>query len=71
MINKLRKLKFKVVILIISIIYLVLIFKFENISNLILSSMVLQTILTNPLGYILMGQKIRFRLNDLYIFKLN
>ena len=71
MINKLRKLKFKIGILMLSIIYLILIFKFENISNLLLSSMILQSILTNPLGYILMGQKPRFCLNDLYIFKLN
>lgn len=69
MINKLRKLKFKVVLLVISVIYLYLVFKFESISNLVLAAMVLEAFLTNPLGYILMGQKIRFRLNDLYIFK--
>lgn len=71
MINKLRKLKFKFAILTISILYLILIFKFESISNLILGAMVLEALLTNPLGYILMGHKSRFRLNDLYIFKLN
>lgn len=71
MINKKRKLKFKLCIVIISIIYLFLIFKFEVISNLILGAMCLEALLTNPLGYILMGQRIRFRLNDLYIFKLN
>lgn len=71
MINKLRKLKFKLAIIVISIIYLVLIFNFENISNLILAAMVLEALLTNPLGYIIMGNEPRFRLNDLYIFKLN
>lgn len=71
MINKIRKLKFKLVILIISIIYLILIFKFESLSNLILAAMILESLLTNPLGYILVGQKSRFRLNDLNIFKLN
>lgn len=69
MINKLRKMKFKVILLFISVIYLYLVFKFESISNLVLAAMVLEAFLTNPLGYILMGQKIRFRLNDLYIFK--
>lgn len=69
MINKLRKLKFKVILLVISVIYLYLVFKFESISNLVLAAMVLEAFLTNPLGYILMGQKVRFRLNDLYIFK--
>lgn len=69
MINKLRKLKFKVILLFISVIYLYLVFKFESISNLVLAAMVLEAFLTNPLGYILMGQKVRFRLNDLYIFK--
>lgn len=71
MINRLRKLKFKFAILTISILYLILIFKFESISNLILGAMVLEALLTNPIGYILMGHKSRFRLNDLYIFKLN
>ena len=70
MINKVRKLKFKLAILIISIIYLILIFKVEYIANLILAAMVLESILTNPLGYILMGQKVRFHLNDINIFKL-
>lgn len=70
MINKVRKLKFKLIILIISIIYLVLIFSVEYIANLILAAMVLESILTNPLGYILMGQKVRFHLNDINIFKL-
>lgn len=71
MISKVRKLKFKVSILIVSIIYLMLIFKISSLSNLILGAMILEGLLTNPLGYILMGQKIRFRLNDLNIFKLN
>ena len=70
MVNKVRKLKFKLAILTLSIIYLVLIFEIENISNLILASMVLESLLTNPLGYILMGQKVRFHLNDINIFKL-
>ena len=68
MINKLRKLKFKTVILIISILYLIIIIRFNNLANIILASMILESLLTNPLGYILMGQKIRFRLNDIYIF---
>jgi len=71
MINKVRKLKFKLFILIISIIYLILLFNYKSISNLILGALFLEALLTNPLGYILMGQKPRFRLNDLYIFKLN
>ena len=70
MINKVRKLKFKIAILIISIVYLILIFKVNYISNLILAAMILETLLTNPLGYILMGQKVRFHLNDINIFKL-
>lgn len=69
MISKIRKLKFKVIVLTISVVYLFIIFKFNSISNLVLSAMILETILTNPLGYILMGQRVRFRLNDLYIFK--
>ena len=71
MINKMRKLKFKGMILIICIIYLFFIICFKNISNLILGAMFLEALLVNPFGYILMGEEIRFRLNDLYIFKLN
>lgn len=70
MINKMRKLKFKFIMLIISLIYLALLFKVESASNLVLASMVLEALLTNPLGYILMGQKVRFRLNDINIFNL-
>lgn len=70
MINKVRKLKFKLAILIISIIYLVLIFKVEYIANMLLAAMILESFLANPLGYILMGQKVRFHLNDINIFKL-
>lgn len=70
MINKVRKLKFKIGILLLCLIYLILIFKVEFIANLILASMVLESLLTNPLGYILMGQKVRFHLNDINIFKL-
>ena len=70
MINKVRRMKFKLAILIISIIYLVLIFKIDYISNLILAAMILESLLANPLGYILMGQKVRFHLNDINIFKL-
>ncbi len=70
MINKVRKLKFKLVVLLTSIIYLILIFKVASISSLLLAAMVLETLLTNPLGYILMGQKARFHLNDINIFKL-
>lgn len=71
MINKLRKLKFKLAILVISILYLILMFNYESISNLLLAALVMEALLTNPLGYIIMGHKVRFRLNDLYIFKLN
>ena len=71
MINKMRKLKFKILILTISVIYLFLIIILDNISNLIIGAMLLESILVNPLGYILMGEKVRFRLNDLNIFKLN
>ncbi len=63
MINKKRKLKFKILILLISIIYLFLLLQYKSIANYILSAMVLQTILTNPIGYKIMGQQIRFRLN--------
>ena len=69
MINKLRKMKFKTAILTVSFIYLILMNKFENISNIVIASMVMEAILTNPLGYILMGQKVRFKLNDTFIFK--
>lgn len=68
MINKRRKLKFKFVELVISFIYLFLIIRFENISNLILGAMFLEGLLVNPLGYIVMGEEVRFRLNDIYIF---
>lgn len=71
MINKLRKLKFKLAVLSISVIYLYIIYKFPNISNLVIAGMVLEAFLSNPLGYLFMGQKVRFRLNDLNIFKLN
>jgi len=66
MINKKRKLKFKIVLLLLDLIYLVLILKFESLSNYIIAALILQTFLSSPLGYILMGQKIRFCLNDLY-----
>lgn len=69
MISKLRKLKFKTCILFISIIYLVIVYYNKNISNLIIASMVLEALLTNPLGYIFMGQKVRFKLNNIYLFK--
>lgn len=69
MINKRRKLKFKLVLLIISIIYLYIIVYFKNLSNLVLGAMLLECLLTNPLGYLLMGQKVRFKLNDIYLFK--
>ena len=71
MINKKRKLKFKVLLLIFSFIYLFIIIYFKNISNLILGSMFLEALLVNPIGYILMGEKVRFRLNDIYLFKQN
>ena len=69
--NKKRKLKFKLISVSFCLIYLLLIIKFDNISNLVLGSMFLESLLINPLGYIIMGEEIRFRLNDLYIFKLN
>lgn len=68
MINKVRKLKFKLIILIISFIYLFLILKFSNISNIILASMVLESFLVSPIAYILMGNKVRFRMNDIFVF---
>lgn len=70
-INKKRKFKFKLVELFLCFIYLLIIIYFENISNLVLGAMMLEALLVNPLGYILMGEKVRFRLNDLYMFKLN
>ncbi len=69
MINKKRKLKFKFISLIICIIYLFIINKFSSISNLIIAAMLLEGLLINPLGYILMGQKVRFKLNDIYLVK--
>ena len=69
MINKRRKLKFKIISLIICIIYLIMINNFPNISNLIIAAMLLEGLLINPLGYILMGQKVRFKLNDIYLVK--
>jgi len=71
MINKKRKLKFKIMLLIFSIIYLFIIIYFKNISNLVLGSMLLEALLVNPIGYILMGEEVRFRLNDIYLFKQN
>lgn len=71
MINKKRKLKFKFIILIFSIIYLFIIVYFKNISNLVLGSMLLEAMLVNPIGYILMGEEVRFRLNDIFLFKQN
>ena len=69
MINKKRKLKFKIIALIICIMYLIMINNIPSISNLIIASMLLEGLLINPLGYILMGQKVRFKLNDIYLVK--
>lgn len=69
LINKKRKLKFKLVLLIISVFYLYIILYYKNLSNLILGAMLLECLLTNPIGYLLMGQKIRFKLNDINLFK--
>lgn len=69
-INKKLKIKYKISIIIISFIYLFIIIKFKNISNLIIASMILEAFLASPLGYMLMGQKIRFKLNDIN-FNLN
>ena len=63
-----RKLVFKIIILVISIIYLIIMNNYLKLSSLIVSGMVLEALLTNPLGYILMGKKIRFRLNDILVF---
>ena len=71
MINKKRKLKFKFILLIFSIIYLFIIIYFKNISNIILGSMFLEALLVNPIGYILMGEEIRFSLNDINVFRQN
>lgn len=69
MINKKRKIKFKIYILLIDMIYLVLLIKFNSISNYIIAAMMLQAFLSSPVGYILMGQKVRFSLNDIYFTK--
>ena len=66
MINKKRKSKFKLLIIFISLIYLVLIINYSLISNYIIAAMILQAFLSSPLGYILMGQKVRVRLNDIF-----
>ncbi len=63
MINKKRKHKFKLAILIVSLLYLFLVLKYNLVANSILSAMILESILVNPIGYILMGQKVRFHLN--------
>ncbi len=70
MISVKRKLKFKISILAISIIYLILVIKYTYLSNYILGAMILEAILSNPLGYLLMGQKVRFRLNDINLNKI-
>ena len=70
MISVKRKLKFKISILAVSIIYLILILKYTYLANYIISGMILEAILSNPLGYILMGQKVRFRLNDINLNKI-
>lgn len=69
MISKKRKLIFKIIILLLSLLYLGLLIKFNSLSNLILSSMILEGILVNPVGYKLMGQKVRFKLNNINLFK--
>ena len=69
MISKKRKMIFKIIILTLSLLYLGLLIKFNSLSNLILASMILEGILVNPIGYILMGQKVRFKLNDINLFK--
>jgi len=71
MIDKKRKLRFKITLLIFSIIYLFIIIYFKNIANIVLGSMFLESLLVNPIGYILMGEEVRFRLNDIYLFKQN
>jgi len=71
MINKKRKLKFKFILLIFSILYLFIIIYLDSISNIILGSMFLESLLVNPIGYILMGEEVRFSLNDINIFKQN
>ena len=68
-ISKKRKIVFKFCLLTICLIYLFIILRYNNISNLVIGSMLLECLLTNPLGYILMGQKIRFKLNDIFKFK--
>jgi len=70
MINKKRKLKFKIILLLFSLLYLVLLLKFNGLSNYILSAMLLESILVNPIGYLIMGEEIRFSLNDIN-FKQN
>ena len=70
MISKKRKLKFKFSIILISILYLFIIkYNLFNLSDMIIASMFLEGILVNPLGYILMGQKVRFKLSDINLFK--
>lgn len=68
-ISKKRKLIFKILVLSLSLLYLGLLIKFNSLSNLILASMTLEGILVNPIGYKLMGQKVRFKLNNINLFK--
>ena len=70
MISNKRKLKFKIAILIISFVYLILLLNFNYIYKFVLPAMILEMILTNPIGYIIMGQKVRFRLNYINLSKI-
>ena len=51
------RIKLKIIILLISIIYLFLIIKIDNLSNIIIASMILEAFLTNPISYKMMGSK--------------
>ena len=70
MISNKRKLKFKIAIFIISFVYLILLMNFNYIYKFVLPAMILEMILTNPIGYLLMGQKVRFRLNYINLSKI-
>lgn len=69
MISKKRKYKFKIVSLLICVLYLIIIFLNKEVSNIIISAMFMEAFLISPISYIIMGQKVRFKLNDINLFK--
>jgi len=61
--NRKKIIKFKIITIIISLLYLILMFLNKKVVSSILPAMILEAFLVSPIGYYAMGQKIRFRLN--------